>query len=493
MPDPECGRADELTAESFPVRLLPEPLANFVAEASHAIGCPPDYVAVPMLSVLGTAIGTGHRIQIKEGWCEWPILWTATVGDTGTAKSPGLEQAIEPLRRRQSELHAEFNEAIRATQFAKKAATKTTKKGNARPAASATRARESATRDTEESSQVSTPQLGQVFTTDTTLEALNLCLTTNPHGIVLVRDELTAWVLAMNEYKKGSGADRPHWQSMWNGSQIVVNRKNNLTPIIIPRPFVCVVGGLPPDMLGELCDERGREDGFIHRILFAFPDPVPRVLTNEGIRPETMNRYCETFDRLRRLRLNMLAEDPTVTLELAPGVFEIFRDWVNEHYAEMENGPTTLRGPWAKLVTYCARFALIIQLTRKVCGESPSAEVDEETVSLAIALVSYFKSHTRKVYHRLHASAEERQIIAAVEWLKRQPGCVASQRDFVSYKVGGVKKSDQAADLLKKLEENRWGHIEEQTPRRGGRQTTLFRLDCRPNADRLQILVGGRK
>src|ERR1700694_3191599 len=95
----EDGQPDEITVEPFPLSVLPTPLSDFVTEAASALSCPPDYVAVPRLPVLGTAIGTGHRIQIKEGWCEWPILWTATVGDTGTAKSPAQEKAVEPLTR----------------------------------------------------------------------------------------------------------------------------------------------------------------------------------------------------------------------------------------------------------------------------------------------------------------------------------------------------------------------------------------------------------
>jgi hypothetical protein len=486
MPDNKNSRPDDLAVDSFPVPVLPEPLADFVIEASRAISCPPDYVVAPMLPVLGTAIGTGHRIQIKEGWCEWPILWTATVGDTGTAKSPAQEKAVEPLVRLQSKLHGEFEEALSAARIRRKATEQPQKKAAAKQATS-DKAVESARAD------APAPQHKQAFTTDATLEALNLCLARNPRGIALVRDELTAWVLSMNEYKKGSGADRPHWQSIWNGCQIVVNRKNNLMPIIIPRPFVSVVGGLPPDMLGDLCDEQGREDGFIHRILFAFPDPVPRVLTDEGIRLETMNRYCEVFDHLRRLRLNMIATDPTVTLELAPGVFETFRDWVNGHYAEMENGPANLRGPWAKLVSYCARLALIIHLTRKVCGDPVAADVDAESVTRAITLICYFKSHARKVYRRLYATAEEIQITAAVEWLKKRPGYQASLRDFVTNKVGRVRNTEQALSLFRRLEENKWGHIERRKPSGGGRETILFLLNCRPSADRLQTFVGGRK
>ena len=54
----------------FPLWRFPPPLADFITEASIAMSCPPDYIAVPMLAVLGTAIGTGHRLQIKEGWNE---------------------------------------------------------------------------------------------------------------------------------------------------------------------------------------------------------------------------------------------------------------------------------------------------------------------------------------------------------------------------------------------------------------------------------------
>jgi Protein of unknown function (DUF3987) len=487
------GDSDRLTAEQsvepFPLCVLPEPLAEFVAEGARAIACPPDYIAVPMLSVLATAIGTRFRLRVKEGWCEWPILWTATVGDTGTAKSPGQEKAVEPLVRVQNKLLSEFEEAVKDRR-AKKAASSAARKAATRPGASKAGANSEAVAvDTEDSPP--TPHLSQIFTTDTTLEAMNLCLATNPRGIALVRDELTAWVLAMNEYKRGSGADRPHWQSMWNGSPIVVNRKTNGTPIVIPRPFVCVLGGLPPDMLGELCDERGREDGFIHRILFAFPDRVPRLMTDDGLLPATLARYCEVFDKLRRMRGNIF--DGPVTLDLAPGTCDRFREWVNAHYAEMESGPPNLRGPWAKLVTYCARLALIIHLIHKVSADLATNDVDAVSVDRAIGLVDYFKSHVRKVYRHLHASAEELAIAGAVDWLKRRPGRGASVRDIVTYKVGQVENSGQALDLLQKLEKNNWGHIERQTPSTGGRETIRFFLDCRSIADRLQTLADGRK
>jgi hypothetical protein len=59
----------------------------------------------------------------------------------------------------------------------------------------------------------------------------------------------------------------------WNGAPILVNRKTRQEPIVLDNPFVNVAGCLPPDLLGQLTDAGGREDGFAHRLLFAFPDP----------------------------------------------------------------------------------------------------------------------------------------------------------------------------------------------------------------------------
>jgi hypothetical protein len=189
MPD-EDHKPDRITVEPFPLRILPTKLFDFVTEAATSISCPPDYIAVPMLGVLSTTIGTRRRIKVKDSWHEWAILWMATVGHTGSAKSPGLQMAAEPLYRLQSEYLEEYSVSVKA------AAGKDTN------APTSGTSQDSPDGLTEHHialplrKRVLTPE--QAFTTDATLEALNVCLDRNPHGIALVRDELTAWG-ALNE------------------------------------------------------------------------------------------------------------------------------------------------------------------------------------------------------------------------------------------------------------------------------------------------------
>jgi len=97
---------------AFPVNALPEPVRGFVAAGAKAIGCDASYIALPMLAVLAAAIGNTRRIQLKRGWDEPAILWTAIIGDSGTMKSPALELALQPVRERQRMALAEYAERM---------------------------------------------------------------------------------------------------------------------------------------------------------------------------------------------------------------------------------------------------------------------------------------------------------------------------------------------------------------------------------------------
>jgi hypothetical protein len=88
----------------FPVEVLPQPLARFVREVADALPCPADFVGVPLLAVLGAAIGNSRVLQVKPGWHEGPRLFTAVVADPGSKKSPALALVMQPLRERQQQV-----------------------------------------------------------------------------------------------------------------------------------------------------------------------------------------------------------------------------------------------------------------------------------------------------------------------------------------------------------------------------------------------------
>jgi hypothetical protein len=86
------------------VEVFPSPLRWFIEEVAEALPCPPDFVGVPMLAVLGAAIGTSRVLQVKPGWHEGPRLFTAVVADPGSKKSPALALVMQPVREHQQRL-----------------------------------------------------------------------------------------------------------------------------------------------------------------------------------------------------------------------------------------------------------------------------------------------------------------------------------------------------------------------------------------------------
>ena len=70
----------------FPTHVLPAALRGFVSGTAKAMGCDESYIALPLLSVLATAIGNSRRVQLKRGWTEPAILWSAIVGESGTLR-----------------------------------------------------------------------------------------------------------------------------------------------------------------------------------------------------------------------------------------------------------------------------------------------------------------------------------------------------------------------------------------------------------------------
>ena len=421
--DGTCRVSLNDTVEPFPLDVFPKPVVRFVREVSQALPCPPDFIALPVIALSGSAIGTTRVIQIKKGWRESPRIFTAGVGDPGSKKSPGLEFAAKSTYARQKKLKSEYDEEYKAY----KAELEAWEKSEA---------------DDPGPKPEEPLPMKQVFTTDSTIEALAELLDRTKRGIAFIRDELSGWCRSMNQYKS-KGSDREYWLSFWSGAPIIVNRKNRKNPIIVTDPFVCVAGCIPPDVLEELADERGREDGFIHRILFGYPNPYPVVWTEEEVSDDAINGFIDIFDRswmLQPVEAERGEQVPMVVTFTSEGK-KVWVEWISGHQKELADPsfPENLRGPWAKMEGYCARLALILQELRLAAQEAESEQVDEQSVAGSWALIHYFKSHARRVYARLRATPEDMRITNAINWIRKQGGKVKA-RDFLNHHVAGVKK-----------------------------------------------------
>ncbi len=412
---------DPPKVEPFPTDVLPPAVADLVAEGAKAIGCPPDLIAVPALAVAGGVIGRSVSLLLKSNYFASSALWTAQVGVPSDGKSPALAIASEPLRRIDRVLQEEHEEAKARWAAENEAAKQSEKK--ARPTAP--------------------PRPRRIDVNDTTIECLINRLSDNPRGLVMVHDELAILLGGLNQYKAGGkGSDRPTVCKIWSGKSILRDRvqNDNHEPIRCPHPSLSIAGALTPDMLGELIDERGRGDGFMDRFLFTFPDAMPSPEWSEdGVPDDVADGWAKIVGRLweRPLAVKEARSVPhvaTMTLR-AKAVWAAKHDG---HAAEMNDPsfPPSLHGPWGKLREYAGRLALVLALLDH--GADPSADavavpdVDERHVTNAWRLVTYFKSHARRVYAVVHlgvAGPEAVAVKAIVGWLRDGSHTTFTERD----------------------------------------------------------------
>lgn len=443
------------SVEPLPVHILPPVLQNFVKEGARAIGCPPDLIAVPLMVFAGTAIGASRVVQIKEGWTESPRVYAALVARAGEKKSPAFKLAMRPFIAHQNKLQAEFKEQERLWG-----------KQKTQYELELQEWKRSARRGDMDAFDMpdppSPPVLSQIFTTDATIEALSVLLEQNPRGLVLSRDELAGWTKSFNQYRSGRGADKEYWLSFWNGSDVVINRKGSEQPLILSNPFVSVVGCLPPSVLSEIT--RGGEDGLLDRVLFSYPNPVPLRWTEDEMSELTVLEVEKVFDGLFGLDLG--ASGSAKVVRFTAKARELWVDWVSRHYEEQNapSFPEILRGPWAKLEAYCARFALIFQMIQYVSGCAVASEIDESSLLAAIALVNYFKSHTERVYMYLRTDSEDRLIADVLSFIDENGGETTS-RELQRKKFREIKTASEAKDFLSLLAERGYGVTEQPTVR----------------------------
>jgi len=387
---------------SFPIEVLPLPLQRFVNEAAQSFPCPPDFLAVPLLVMLGAAIGRSRVLEVKPGWQEGARLWAAIVGDPGDIKTPVLALASKWAKDRQASDWEDFQNKDKQHQRAllefevKLKRWKDSKLKNKLPIK-------------EEGdgppAQPTPPTYRRTVVSDVTLEALALILTENPRGVALVSDELTAWFKGIGQYKKNGGADRKHWLSIWSHQGLTVDRLTRGS-VYVPAPFVSVTGSIQPGSLKDLDPEEGMKDGFIHRLLFVEPEPVQISYTDHVISTESFEAIGKVFDALYGLE-GTQEENKNDSIRHIPQSLAFTDEaktewitWYNDHCLEPyhQDFPAILKGPWAKLRGYSVTLALILALS----DNSKATVVSKEPALGAISLIEeYFKPHLKRLYPKM--------------------------------------------------------------------------------------------
>lgn len=186
---------------------LPVVMRDAVIDLADRLQCPPDYLAVAMLSAAGAVIG--NKVGIfpyanDESWEVYPALWGGIVGDPGTKKTPSLLHAHKPLhhlesqaaQKHASDMHA-YKQALLQHEKAVAAWSKD-KSGGFKPIAPPE------------------PIRTRYIVHDSTYQALGQILADNPRGVLALADELSGLLQSLDT--PGQEAARGFYLTGWSGT-----------------------------------------------------------------------------------------------------------------------------------------------------------------------------------------------------------------------------------------------------------------------------------
>lgn len=424
----------------FPVEVLPPTLATFVRDGAAAFGIPADYIALPLLGFAAGLIGNRRAIQLKHGWVEYPILWIGVIGHPGSGKSPGMDYARRLVDHLQQAAWASYQRALAAYQEAQALG--------------------------EKGRSTDKPRLESFYTTDATLEAIAAILEVSP-GLSMIRDELVGWVQSHDAYRRAG--DRQTWLSLWSASPLKIDRKTS-PPLMIVAPCVSVIGGIQPDRLSDLRSDAGQRDGFVERLLLAWPEAGPMRWTDAEVGPATIAAAQQLFSQLRQQR------HPPTVVGFDPVARDRFIRWHDENVASMEQS-TGLAVSWAaKYPRQAARIALVLQAVH--FPDEPTRPVTPEVVDGAIAVIEYLRAHLARVLVPLGQpgiTSPGAGTVSRIWHLLREAGDGWLSRSELHAGLGRNTAADQLTAALATLGAE--GRVERRTVPTDGRSREEWRLN----------------
>jgi hypothetical protein len=464
--------------EPLPLDCLPQPARDFVSAVAESVGTDPACAALPLLAALGAAIGTSCRAVVKPGWCEYGLLWTCLVGESGSGKTPAAAAVLAATEEQERRAAGEYGQAMRQyetdrLEYERLLAEWKRKKGGGDPPA----------KPAESVCQ-------RYIVSDTTIEALAAILAANPRGVLLYRDELAGWLSSFARYKSASQAtDLPAWLSIHSTGPVRVDRKTGaVKTLYVPRSFVAITGSIQPRALRRALGPEFFDCGLPARMLLAMPPRRPRQWRDSSVPDALARAMGDVFTALWQLNHATDEEGNLVPVDVpfdkeAAGAF---RQFVNEHGREQyEETSGDLASLWSKLEATAARFALIFHLTRWAAGDSSLPDpnrIDPASIAAGVKLVRWFGSEARRIYRVLDETEEDEARRELAELVGQQGGEV-TPRDLmrVSRRFPDAETAEAALTDLAERGAGAWFHVE--TTPRGGRPTTVFRLDSMPTVD----------
>jgi hypothetical protein len=399
---------------SFDTDFLPSRIVPWVSDIAERMQCPPDFVAVPALVALGSAIGrkVGIRPQSRTSWIEVPNLWGCIVGRPGAMKSPAMSEVLRPLQRLQLEADAAFETALAAFDHAQ-AAYKIRQHDAQDRFKAALKKGVDAVLETIEPPPM--PVARRYIVNDTSYEALGQILADNPNGALAYRDELVSLLRTLD--REDNAAARGFFLTAWDGKSGYTFDRVVRGKVKIDAACLSLLGSSQPGRIAEYIRRAvsggAGDDGLIQRFgLLVWPDQDPEWKEYDRY-PDSEARETagSIFTYLAELtpdgvkaEIDPFGDVPFLRFDEAAR--ELFAEYHRDLELRLRSG--TLH---PAMESHLSKYRKLVPALALIChlADGGAGPVVEAPALRAIAMSRYLESHAA----RLYAAGTEAETSAA--------------------------------------------------------------------------------
>ncbi len=405
----------------IPRGILPKELETYLELVAEQLDLNYEAAFCELLVNISIAIGGRKQIHVHQsdhGWKEKACLWLASIGISGSGKTPLNRKCGGALLAHQQRHWQDLWE------------------------------QEVEDWERMEDPKPAKPTRKRWIANTLTMERLVALHAENPAGIGFVSDEILGILNGLGQFKGGRGNDKQIILSLWNGYDFenpTADADRYVRDVYVPMS-----GGIQEVLVRKIINDANTSDGLAARFLFNHiviaqtPASIERLQEIDQILFEDHRGYDTMkgiFDRLVAVR----DVEQQVLMDMhARNHLALFAQHLK---TQARKGSEQGFAAYMKLQTYLYRLTLLLHyMTRR---NADDAKVSEQTAQHAISIMRFFIASMRRAYGTVEMTDRERKARAILDKLHQLGG--RARHDEVRQPLKKTVSSREATEIFKEL------------------------------------------
>ncbi|CAM8635462.1 Primase, C-terminal 2 [Burkholderiales bacterium] len=467
-----------LPVEELDPTTLPSTISDAIVDISERLNCPIEFVAIPVLTAAGIALGNRIGVLPKrfdDSWEVYAGFWGGIVGSPGSMKTPAQNESFRCLHHLEEQAGAAYAQAIDVYNKDMKVYDKQVKDFKNG-------------KTTVWPKEPSKPPKVRYIVNDVTYQALGEILAENPSGVLALADEMSGLLQSLDT--PGQEAARGFFLQGWGGRGNYTFDRITRGTVVLKNYMLALFGGFQPDRIKlyvrAASSGSSQNDGLMQRFqLLVWPD-LPEEVNIVDRQPDraAINKMESAIIQLRSTATAGLAQSHKNSTGASLLHFDdqaqtLFDNWFRKNEIMLREGDLSQaeHSHFAKYRSLVPGLALVFHLLEGHSGDICSSCLDN-----ALRVAAVLKSHAHRVYASVYGLDNEPARTLAKRLLKGDLQSGFTARTVYSKGWYGLSRAN-VTPALEQLSELGW--LREVVPQTGGRPTIQYLINPNISADLL--------